>query len=65
VLEEAQRHLATAGVVDAQEQHDRLAGVAWSFAALDPGEGVQALPGEAFASRERKFGTVLWAANSS
>jgi hypothetical protein len=25
VLEEAQGHLATAGVVDAQEQHDRLA----------------------------------------
>jgi hypothetical protein len=43
--EEAERHLAAAGVVGAQEQHDGFAVVA---ASLDLLEGLQALPGEAF-----------------
>src|SRR5882672_687832 len=45
VLEETQRHLATAGVVHTQEQHHRAAVVT---VALDLRQRLQTLPGEAF-----------------
>ena len=63
VLEEAERHLAAAGVVHAQEQHDGLAVAAQT---LHFGQRGQALAGEAFGDAVAgSSGTVLVAANWS
>jgi hypothetical protein len=51
VLEEAHRHLATAGVVHAQEQHDGAAVVAESF---DPGLRGQLLPRETLGQQRQE-----------
>jgi hypothetical protein len=48
--------------VGAQEQHD---GLAVAVVAFDPGEGLQALAGEAFAGSGRKFGMLPMVANCS
>ena len=52
-LEEAQRHLGAAGVVRAQEQHDGFAVV---VQALDPGQCLQPLAGEAFGEQRQEVG---------
>ena len=53
VLEEAHRHLGAAGVVGAQEQHGGFAVMGQPF---DLGQGVQALPGEAFGQQRQEVG---------
>ena len=62
VLEEAERHLGAAGVVDAQEQHD---GLAVDLQPFDPGQGLETLPGEAFGQQGRKLAMVARPANWS
>ena len=49
VLEESEVDLGAAGVVYAQEQHDRSAVIAF---AIDLGQGGQPLAGEAFGQQE-------------
>jgi len=51
MLEEAQRHLATAGVVHTQEQHHRSTVVT---VALDLGQRMQPLPGEPFGDQRQE-----------
>ena len=53
VGEEAERHLGAAGVVGAQEQHG---GLAVGDLALDPGQRVEALTGEAFGQQRQEVG---------
>jgi hypothetical protein len=55
VVEPAERHLGAAGVVHAEEQHDRRAVGA---DALDPGQGAQALAGEAFGHQRQEVGEL-------
>ena len=55
VVEPAEGHLRAAGVVHAQEQHDRGAVGAFAF---DFGEGAESLAGEAFGHQRQEVGEL-------